>query len=112
MPISTIIGVLVLISVSLLQKRYPFLAAITSSMPVMVPITLWMLLSDNGNNSTEGFEYTSSLVIGVFATLCFVLGCLVALSYRLDVWLVFALGWSAWLLVAFAGWFYFGVDVA
>lgn len=90
----------VLILVFFLQKKTIFLSAIIASMPIMVPLTIWMLIQQNQSHVEE---YVQSLILGIAGTLMFTLGCLLAIRWHLNFYLVFLAGWASWGITIFIG---------
>ena len=86
----------VIVAVTLLQKQSKLIAAITATMPINVPLAIWILYSSTGGDRASIQEFTQSLVLGIFPTLGFLL--VVWLAFRADAKLVPALvlGYVTW----------------
>ena len=91
-----LIAFAVIVAVTLLQKQSKFIAAITATMPINVPLAIWILYSSTSGDRVSMQAFTRSLVLGIFPTLGFLL--VVWLSFREDVKLAPALvlGYVAW----------------
>jgi uncharacterized membrane protein (GlpM family) len=86
----------VIVAVTLLQKQSKLIAAITATMPINVPLAIWILYSSTGGDRASIQEFTQSLVLGILPTLGFLL--VVWLAFRADVKLApsLALGYVTW----------------
>jgi uncharacterized membrane protein (GlpM family) len=86
----------VIVAVTLLQKQSKLIAAITATMPINVPLAIWILYSSTGGDRASIQEFTQSLVLGILPTLGFLLA--VWLAFRADVKLApsLALGYVTW----------------
>ena len=91
-----LIAFVVIVAVTLLQKQSKLIAAITATMPINVPLAIWILYSSTGGDRVSILEFTQSLVLGIFPTLGFLLA--VWLAFRADVKLAPALvlGYATW----------------
>jgi hypothetical protein len=66
-----LIAFVVIVAVALLQKQSKLIAAITATMPVNIPLAMWILYSSAGGNGASIKEFTRSMVIGIFPTIGF-----------------------------------------
>jgi len=91
-----LIAFVVIVAVTLLQKQSKLIAAITATMPINVPLAIWILYSSTGGDRASILEFTQSLVLGIFPTLGFLLA--VWLAFRADVKLAptLVLGYVIW----------------
>jgi len=91
-----LIAFVVIVAVTLLQKQSKLIAAITATMPINVPLAIWILYSSTGGDRASVLEFTQSLVLGIFPTLGFLLAAW--LAFRADVKLAPALvlGYATW----------------
>jgi hypothetical protein len=78
-----LISLLTIILVAVLQARSATLAAILATMPVTVPLSLWVVYAGSGGDSSTVAEFTASLGITMIANVVFVSA----------VWLAARAGW-------------------
>jgi hypothetical protein len=97
LPVLISIGIIVL--VALLRQYSRLFAAIAATMPINVPLALWIAFSAEENNA-EGrahlMSFTDSLVIGIIPSL----------GFMLVVWLAVRAGWgiAQTLAAGYIGW--------
>jgi hypothetical protein len=91
-----LIAFVVIAAVALLQKQSKLIAAITATMPVNIPLAMWILYSSAGGNGASIKEFTRSMVIGIFPTIGFLFA--VWLASRADMKLgpTLLAGYAVW----------------
>src|SRR5258708_37139831 len=77
-----VISILIIIAVAVLRNYSKTLAAIFATMPINVPLSLW-IISSADNSQPAMASYSFSLVIGIFPSVAFVV----------VPWLAFRAGW-------------------
>jgi uncharacterized membrane protein (GlpM family) len=88
--VPVILSVAVIIAVAIVQDRSRYLAAVLATMPLTAPLALWIVYSSSRGDRARTAEFTASMILGVIATLAFVVG----------TWLGLRQGWSLpWALV-------------
>lgn len=98
-----LVSILVIVVVSIVQERSRFLAAILSSMPLMAPLALWIVWSASRGDHAETASFAASMLLGIVATLGFVVGVWAALSRHVHLTWALASGAAVWLVVLVAG---------
>lgn len=78
-----VISILIIIAVAILRNYSKTLAAIFATMPINVPLSLWIIYSADSSQSSMA-AYSYSLVIGIFPSVAFVV----------VAWLAFRAGWT------------------
>jgi len=68
-----VIAFAVIVAVALLQKQSKLIAAITATMPVNVPLAMWLLYSATGGDGVSMREFAKSLVVSILPTVGFLL---------------------------------------
>jgi len=94
------VSITVIILVALIQKQNKLAAAVTATMPVTIPLTLWIVYSSTHGNQPLMTQFTSSMVIGIIPTVAFVLA----------IWLASRAGFRLIPMIA-AGYFSWGVTL-
>lgn len=79
-----LISILIIIAVAVLRNHSKTLAAIFATMPINIPLSLWIIASADGTDQTAMADYAQSLVYGIFPTVIFII----------VTWLAFRAGWS------------------
>ena len=97
-----LISVAILVLIAFVQERSKFLAAIIATMPVMIPLSLWVVYRSNQENYTQITLYARSLVWGIFPTVGFILAVWAAFRLRLPFQAVIGVGYAAWGILTLA----------
>ena len=90
-----IVSIIIIIAVAILREYSKSLAAIVSTMPINIPLALWIISS--GDNSQAGMEsFTRALMINIAPTILFLV----------VTWLLARAGWSLvpMLVAGYAAW--------
>ena len=86
-----VLSILIILTVAFLRERSRTLAVIFGTMPINLPITLWITFGSATDNVATVAAFVRSLVLGLVATFL----------WLAVVWLVVRAGWG--LLAAVAG---------
>lgn len=70
LPVIISIGVIMLVAV--LQKQSKLIAAVTATMPVTIPLALWIVYSSSQGEKQAVENFSQSLVFGIIPTAAFV----------------------------------------
>ena len=79
-----IISMAIIILVAILRNYSKSLAAILATMPINIPLSLWIIYSGEGGTTTAVVDYSVALVYNIFPTVVFII----------VTWLAFRAGWS------------------
>lgn len=90
------ISMLVLIAIAVLQAQSKTIAAITATMPLTIPLALWIVYAANRDNPAAISEFTGSLLVGVIATLVFAVALWLAARAGLGLVPMLATAYLAW----------------
>jgi hypothetical protein len=96
------ISVAVIILVAVLEKYSKLVAAVTATMPLTIPLALWIVYISAGGERAEVEAFTRSLVIGVIPTLAFTLALWLAARAGLKILPMLGLGYTVWGIVLLA----------
>lgn len=91
-----LISILLIITIAVLQAYSKTAAAITATMPLTIPLALWIVYADNKNDRTEIVRFSESLFVGVGATMVFTVAIWVASRAGLGLVATLAVGYVAW----------------
>ena len=91
-----VLSILIIIAVAIIREYSRPLAAITATMPINVPLALWIVFAAEGSDQTARIDFAEGLLIGIMPTLVFLL----------VTWLVVRAGWTLLptLAVGYTGW--------
>lgn len=68
-----IVSLFIIIMVALLQRQSKALAAILATMPIITPLSLWIIYEATYGERRAVSQYTQGLVIGIIPTLFFII---------------------------------------
>jgi len=90
------LSILVIILVAIIRQYSRTFAAITATMPINVPLALWIVYSTSDNKKPETTKFTQGMVFGIIPTVAFIV----------VAWLAARAGWKigAILGVAYLTW--------
>ena len=94
LPVSISITVIILVAV--LQRQSKFAAAVFATMPVTIPLTLWIVYSSSRGDPVAVEKFTRSMVSGIIPTVSFVLAIWIGSRSGLKLAPLIVLGYSAW----------------
>lgn len=66
-------SILVIILVAVLEKHSRLIAAITATMPIGIPLGIWIVYSASRGDSAATTEFTQGTMLGILPTLGFIL---------------------------------------
>jgi hypothetical protein len=98
-PVVASVAIIILIAV--LREYSKTLAAITATMPVTAPLSLWIVYAAEGGNRTSMTTFTGSMVLGILSTVLFLVA----------TWLSARAGWSL-IPIIVAGYVAWGLGLA
>lgn len=91
-----VISIVVILLVAVLRHISKELAAITATMPLNIPLALWIVSSGPDSTQEQLIRFNQSLFAGLLATLVFMLVTLIALRAGWSLLPVLAAGYAAW----------------
>ncbi len=89
-------SILIIIAVAVARNYSKALAAVTATMPLNVPLSLWILARAEGDGKATMVDYTGSLIIGILGTTAFVVATHLGARAGLRLGANLALGYTAW----------------
>jgi CDP-diglyceride synthetase len=91
-----IVSILVIIAVAIIERQSKFAAAITATMPLGVPLALWIVYSANQGDPRVMQELTRGMVIGIIPTLGFVIAAWLCARAGIKLVPMLAIGYLVW----------------
>jgi hypothetical protein len=91
-----VVSILVILAVAVLRQYSRTLAAITATMPLNIPLSMWIIYAAEQENSAALADYTASLIWGLVPTIVFMF----------VAWLTLRAGWTLLptLVASYAAW--------
>jgi hypothetical protein len=90
------ISVTVIILVAVLQRQSKLIAGVTATMPVTIPLALWIVYSSNHGDQAAVAQFTQSLVTGIIPTAAFVATIWLASRAGMKLLPMIGLGYTVW----------------
>lgn len=94
-----IVSILVIILVAFLQRHSRSLAAISATMPINIPLSLWIVYALSEGDRPTINQYTSGLTVGIGPTVGFIIAVWVASRLGLKLVPMIVVGYLTWLVV-------------
>lgn len=94
LPVLISIGVILVVAV--LRNTNRTLAAITATMPINIPLALWIVYSATPNDKAGMMSFTEGLIIGLIPTFAFLVVVWLAARAELGLPAMLASGYAAW----------------
>jgi len=90
------ISIAILVFVAVIQKQSKAIAAVTATMPVTIPLTLWIVYSSTHGEHVAIEKFTRGLVTGIIPTVAFTVALWVGARLGLKLgWIVLG-GYATW----------------
>lgn len=68
-----IVSILVIIAVAIVRQYSKTLAAITATMPINIPLAMWIVFSGSENDPQTRIDFTEGMLTGIFPTVIFLI---------------------------------------
>ncbi len=94
-----IISIVIIILVGFLQRQSKALAAILATMPIITPLSLWIIYSGAHGERQAVSQFTQGLVIGIIPTLFFIVTLWLASRAGLKLAPLLTVSYSVWAVV-------------
>jgi hypothetical protein len=91
-----VVSVLIIVGVAVLEKQSKLVAAVTATMPIKVPLSLWVVYaaSNQQQESIQGFS--KGLMVSIVPTLGFIVAAWLAARAGMDLIPVILIGYAVW----------------
>ena len=90
------ISVTVIILVAVIQRQSKLVAAVTATMPMTIPLALWIVYSSSQGERAAVVRFTQSMIFGIIPTMAFVLAVWLGSRAGLKIAPLIGLGYSVW----------------
>lgn len=91
-----IISIAVIILVAVLEKHSKLVAAITATMPLGIPLALWIVYSSTRGEPAAVESFTRSMAIGILPTVAFAIAIWLAARAGLKLGPILGVGYLTW----------------
>lgn len=91
-----ILSVIVIILVAILEKQSKLFAALTATMPLGIPLALWIVYASNNGDKQVVSQFSSSLLLSFFPTLAFLVAVWFAARAGMKLVPMILTGYSVW----------------
>ena len=94
--IPVIISVVVIILVAVLEKQSKLVAAVTASMPLTIPLALWIVYASNQGEKQAVEQFSRSLILGIIPTAAFTVALWVGARLGMKLLPMIVFGYAVW----------------
>ncbi len=94
--VPVLISILVIIAVAVIQRYSKMVAAITATMPLNIPLSLWVVSAASGGDRPATARFSDGLLLGIGPTVVFVVAAWIAARAGWRVAAVIGAGYAAW----------------
>jgi hypothetical protein len=94
--IPVVLSILVILAVAVLEKQSKLFAALTATMPLAIPLALWIVYSSNAGDKQVVSQFSLSLLLGFFPTLAFLITIWLAARAGMKLVPMILTGYSVW----------------
>ena len=94
--VPVLLSIIVIILVAVFEKQSKLFAAITATMPLGIPLALWIVYSSNGGDKQVVSQFSLSLLLSFIPTLAFVITIWFAARAGMKLVPMLLTGYSVW----------------
>ncbi|HSG26415.1 MAG TPA: hypothetical protein VLA32_09880 [Anaerolineales bacterium] len=91
-----VISVIVIILIAILEKQSRLIAAITATMPLGIPLAIWIVHSSSRGDQTAVSEFTLGTLLGIIPTIGFVITAWLVARNGASLGKILISGYSVW----------------
>jgi hypothetical protein len=93
-PVIISVGVIILVAV--LQRQSKLIAAVTATMPVTIPLALWIVYSSNQGEKLAVEQFSRGLILGIIPTAAFAFTLWIGARLGLKLLPMIVFGYTVW----------------
>jgi hypothetical protein len=94
--VPVILSIVVIILVAVLEKQSKLFAALTATMPLAIPLALWIVYASNDGDKEIVSQFSLSLLLSFLPTLAFVISIWFAARAGMKLVPMILTGYSVW----------------
>jgi len=91
-----VVSVIVIILIAILEKQSRLIAAITATMPLSIPLGIWIVHSSSGGDKIAVSEFTLGVLLGIIPTIGFVITAWLVARHGATLGKILVSGYSVW----------------
>ncbi len=91
-----ILSIFIIIAVAVLQRQSKLVAAVTATMPIKVPLALWVVYAANQGSQQAMEDFSRSLLVSIVPTIGFLMAAWVAARKGLKLIPTLLVGYLVW----------------
>lgn len=91
-----VISIIVIILIAIISEYSKTVAAITATMPLSVPLGIWIVYAAEEGNREKTAEFSSGLLIGIIPTVIFIAATWFAAKSGWSLAPIIGFGYAAW----------------
>jgi len=91
-----VLSVVVIVFVAVIERQSKTVAAIAATMPLGVPLALWIVWAANKGDHGTMTEFSKGMVFGILPTVVFAVAAWLATRAGLKLAAVIGIGYAAW----------------
>jgi hypothetical protein len=97
--VPVVISVIVILIVALVERHSKLVAAVTATMPLTIPLALWIVYSSNRGDPVSIERFTRNMVAGIIPTLAFAIAVWLGARAGVKLTPLILIGYTVWALV-------------
>jgi hypothetical protein len=94
-----IISIFILILVTILKNHSRLVAAIAATMPINVPLALWIFYVSTGGERKAVSQFTGGMLLGIVPTIAFIAAIWIGARFGLKLVPLLFVGYAVWGIV-------------
>jgi hypothetical protein len=98
--IPVLLSILIIVLIAVLEKQSKLFAALVATMPLSVPLALWIVYSSNSGDKSAVSQFSLSLLLGLLPTLGFLVAVWLAARAGMKLVPMIVTGYSVWAIGA------------
>ena len=95
-----VLSVIVIILVAIIEKQSRLIAAITATMPLGIPLAIWIVHSSSEGDQAAVAEFTKGIMLGIVPTLGFILTAWLVSRNSDSLGKILGMGFGVWGIMA------------
>ena len=95
-----VLSIIVIILVAVLEKQSKLFAAITATMPLGIPLALWIVYASSGGDKAVVSQFNFSMMLGFLPTMAFLITIWLAARAGMKLVPMLASGYAVWAIGA------------
>ena len=93
-----LVSILVIILVAAIEKQSKLVAAITATMPLGIPLALWIVYASSRGEKSSVEQFTRNMAIGIWPTVAFAVAIWLAARSGMKLTSILLVGYTTWVL--------------